>query len=198
MKELSRRDSLKVLSAGVATLSMTALTGSDARAQDTAPAPALAFRGQHKPRALSFDPSKLKGLSEKLIRSHWENNYGGAVRALNTSNSGRCHAEGKGSAAIRLRSAKREELLRRVARAARALLRQPGGDGKASGPCSSHQQNVRWLRARAGEFSKTAISLQVPWVGMLTYNLHTQSCTTIGLMTHANVPTGLRYCARYV
>jgi superoxide dismutase, Fe-Mn family len=34
-------------------------------------------------RPLTFDPSKLKGLSEKLIRSHWENNYGGAVKALN-------------------------------------------------------------------------------------------------------------------
>ena len=26
---------------------------------------------------LSCDPTKLKGLSEKLIVSHWENNYGG-------------------------------------------------------------------------------------------------------------------------
>ena len=25
---------------------------------------------------LSCDPRKLKGLSEKLIVSHWENNYG--------------------------------------------------------------------------------------------------------------------------
>ena len=32
---------------------------------------------------LSCDPTKLKGLSEKLILSHWENNYGGAVRRLN-------------------------------------------------------------------------------------------------------------------
>jgi len=32
---------------------------------------------------LSCDPTKLKGLSEKLIVSHWENNYGGAVRRLN-------------------------------------------------------------------------------------------------------------------
>jgi Fe-Mn family superoxide dismutase len=34
-------------------------------------------------RPLSCDPTKLKGLSEKLIVSHWENNYGGAVRRLN-------------------------------------------------------------------------------------------------------------------
>lgn len=32
---------------------------------------------------LSCEPKKLKGLSEKLIVSHWENNHGGAVRRLN-------------------------------------------------------------------------------------------------------------------
>ena len=32
---------------------------------------------------LGCDPSKLKGLSEKLIVSHYENNYGGAVKRLN-------------------------------------------------------------------------------------------------------------------
>jgi Fe-Mn family superoxide dismutase len=34
-------------------------------------------------KALSCDPAKLKGLSEKLIVSHYENNYGGAVKRLN-------------------------------------------------------------------------------------------------------------------
>src|SRR5215470_16248494 len=32
---------------------------------------------------LPFDPAKLKGLSEKLLVSHWENNYSGAVKRLN-------------------------------------------------------------------------------------------------------------------
>src|SRR5207247_4535317 len=32
---------------------------------------------------LSCDPSRLKGLSEKLIISHYENNYGGAIKRLN-------------------------------------------------------------------------------------------------------------------
>mgnify|MGYP001350310885 CR=1 FL=1 len=32
---------------------------------------------------LSCDPAKLRGLSEKLIVSHYENNYGGAVKRLN-------------------------------------------------------------------------------------------------------------------
>ena len=32
---------------------------------------------------LGCNPAKLKGLSEKLIVSHYENNYGGAVKRLN-------------------------------------------------------------------------------------------------------------------
>ena len=32
---------------------------------------------------LGCDPSRIKGMSEKLIVSHYENNYGGAVKRLN-------------------------------------------------------------------------------------------------------------------
>ena len=32
---------------------------------------------------LSCNPAKLKGLSERLVVSHYENNYGGAVKRLN-------------------------------------------------------------------------------------------------------------------
>lgn len=41
-----------------------------------------AFESQAAPKPLLFDPAKLNGLSERLIRSHWENNYGGSVKAL--------------------------------------------------------------------------------------------------------------------
>ena len=37
----------------------------------------------HTMKPLSCDPTKLNGLSEKLIVSHYENNYGGAVKRLN-------------------------------------------------------------------------------------------------------------------
>ena len=33
---------------------------------------------------MPFDPQKIKGLSEKILVSHYENNYGGAVKRLNT------------------------------------------------------------------------------------------------------------------
>lgn len=37
----------------------------------------------HEPKPLSCDPGRLSGLSAQLIVSHWENNYGGAVKRLN-------------------------------------------------------------------------------------------------------------------
>ena len=194
MHELSRRDSLKVLSAGVATLSMTALTGNDASAQDTAPAPA--FRGQHKPRALSFDPSKLKGLSEKLIRSHWENNYGGAVRALNTLEQRLdVMLKEKDLPPFVYGPIKREELLRTGSLVLHEhYFDNLGGDGKASGAVlEAINKAFGGYEQWAGEFSKTGMSLAggSGWV-MLTYNLHTGELHNYWAYDHMhNVPTGL-------
>ncbi|HZO17302.1 MAG TPA: hypothetical protein VFB62_28690, partial [Polyangiaceae bacterium] len=42
-----------------------------------------ALSANHKPLPLPFDPAKLAGLSERLLRSHHEKNYGGAVKNLN-------------------------------------------------------------------------------------------------------------------
>jgi len=43
----------------------------------------LAYQGAYQVQPLPFDPTKLTGLSEKLLVSHHQNNYGGAVRRLN-------------------------------------------------------------------------------------------------------------------
>ena len=42
-----------------------------------------AFLGKHTPKPLPFDPKKLTGISEKLIVSHHDKNYAGAVKNLN-------------------------------------------------------------------------------------------------------------------
>jgi superoxide dismutase, Fe-Mn family len=47
------------------------------------PAAARAAADEHGVRPLPFEAKSLRGLSERLIVSHWENNYGGAVKALN-------------------------------------------------------------------------------------------------------------------
>lgn len=41
-----------------------------------------AFESQTTLKPLAFNPARLTGLSERLIQSHWENNYGGSVKAL--------------------------------------------------------------------------------------------------------------------
>jgi Fe-Mn family superoxide dismutase len=55
-------------------------------------------------------PWTLNGLSERLIVSHYENNYGGAVRTLNAVRSELAGLEA-GTAGYRVRALKREELV---------------------------------------------------------------------------------------
>jgi Fe-Mn family superoxide dismutase len=80
---ITRRESLGALGAGSALLlgldPRQAGPGNTGQSEASAPAHA----GKHELRPLPFDPKTLKGLSEKLIVSHHENNYGGAVKNLN-------------------------------------------------------------------------------------------------------------------
>jgi Fe-Mn family superoxide dismutase len=39
---------------------------------------------------LACDPARIKGMSEKLLVSHYENNYGGAVNRLNARRKASC------------------------------------------------------------------------------------------------------------
>jgi Fe-Mn family superoxide dismutase len=80
---LSRRSF--VTTTGIAALSLSAVDALAATAADTKPAGEIraAFGYQHPVKPLPFSASSLKGISEKLIQSHWENNYSGAVKALN-------------------------------------------------------------------------------------------------------------------
>ena len=77
----NRRTLIQTVAAATA-LSMLGSAKADVT-QDKMIMPNLtAFESQNTLRPLAFDPSKLSGLSERLIRSHWENNYGGSVKAL--------------------------------------------------------------------------------------------------------------------
>jgi len=72
MTAVQNRRDFFAAAAGVALVATTA----DALAQ-TPPKTEYAIK------KLPFDPAKVKGLSEKLLQSHWENNYSGAVKRLN-------------------------------------------------------------------------------------------------------------------
>jgi Fe-Mn family superoxide dismutase len=70
---LNRREALVALSVGSAAAALPGFSLQDPEAKP----------GTHEVKPLSFDPTELRGLSEKLIASHHGNNYAGAVRNLN-------------------------------------------------------------------------------------------------------------------
>jgi len=74
MTSLQMRRDFIAVAAGAA----VAASAVDALAQTPAP-PKI----EYQPKKLPFDPAKIKGLSEKILTSHYENNYTGAVKRLN-------------------------------------------------------------------------------------------------------------------
>jgi Fe-Mn family superoxide dismutase len=76
----SRRELIGGLTAASLAATQIATAAETAVAASVTPP---AFRGQHPIQPLPFDPTKLAGLSEKLLTSHHDNNYAGAVRNLN-------------------------------------------------------------------------------------------------------------------
>lgn len=87
---------------------------------------------------LSCNPAKLKGLSEKLIVSHHENNYGGAVKRLNAIAAQWQALDVASAPVFVINGLKREELI-----AANSMILHElyfdslGGDGQTQGALRS-------------------------------------------------------------
>jgi Fe-Mn family superoxide dismutase len=96
---------------------------------------ALAFDYQHAVAPLPFDVKSLKGLSDRLIQSHWENNYGSAVKALNTVRARLVQALSDANTPPYVYNGlKREQLIRTGSVVLHELyFANLGGDGKAPG-----------------------------------------------------------------
>src|SRR5438105_1836390 len=62
-------------------------------------------------RPISLKPMRLNGLSARLIASHYENNYGGAVRRLNAIRGELATLDPTSVPGFRLNGLKREELI---------------------------------------------------------------------------------------
>lgn len=77
---MNRREAIGSIAGAVAA---TAISRGVEAKKVAAPAFTPVKPGAHKAVALPFNAAKLPGLSEKLLTSHHDNNYGGAVKNLN-------------------------------------------------------------------------------------------------------------------
>ncbi|MBL6652507.1 MAG: superoxide dismutase, partial [Reyranella sp.] len=81
-----------------------AATAADAFAQ-------AAPKVEYAIKKLPFDPAKIKGLSEKLLVSHYENNYSGAVKRLNAITAQLAGLDMASAPVFVVNGLKREELI---------------------------------------------------------------------------------------
>jgi superoxide dismutase, Fe-Mn family len=84
-RDSNRREFLTHTAAGAAGLMVASATIAQSHKETAMPTEtaAPAFAVAHQPKPLTFDTSKLKGLSSAMIESHWSNNYGGSIKTLN-------------------------------------------------------------------------------------------------------------------
>jgi superoxide dismutase, Fe-Mn family len=150
MTEVDRRTVLAGAAAGIAA-GLLAGQAADAQQQAQRVNPrGDAFAQNHQPKPLPFDSAKLNGLSQRLIDSHWSNNYGGSVRALNETKKRLAAAMGdRDLPAYIYNDLKREHLMRTGSVVLHELyFDNLGGNGRADSAAQS------WLAAGFGGFDK--------------------------------------------
>jgi superoxide dismutase, Fe-Mn family len=97
-----------------------------------------AYLGNHVPKPLPFDPKKLPGLSEKLLVSHHDKNYAGAVKNLNSVEAelAKATAETPGFTVAGLEAAKLKFTNSMILH--ELYFENLGGDGNAAGSQTEH------------------------------------------------------------
>ncbi len=193
MNEPSRREFVQC------TAALAALTAAGSSAELPAsegPAMRKTFDFQHAPAALPFDARRLQGISEKLLQSHWENNYGGAVKALNAVRGRLTQAlNDPNTPPYVYNGLKREQLLRTGS----VVLHEQyfanlGGDGKAGADLrSTLSMSFGSFDAWEAEFRKIGLGLGggSGWV-VLGYNNHLKLLENYWLADHTTAPAGVR------
>ena len=191
MTDTTRREFVQT--AGLALLAGgAAATSQAAETESRASVTTRAFEYAHTPVPLPFDPKSLKGISEKLIQSHWENNYGGAVKALNTVRGRLAQAATDGNTPPYVYTGlKREQLLRTGSVVLHEYyFANLGGDGKAGATIrSSISQSFGTFDAWEGEYRKIGAGLAggSGWV-MLGYNRRLNLLENHWMADHATAP----------
>ena len=105
MAEIDRRDLIGA--AGLVTVAL----GTTSLAQAQAPGTPAGKAATYAIKSLPFDPKSIKGLSEKILISHHDNNYAGAVRRLNTISAQFATLDVATAPVFTINGLKREELI---------------------------------------------------------------------------------------
>ncbi|HXC16901.1 MAG TPA: Fe-Mn family superoxide dismutase [Holophagaceae bacterium] len=192
MSQVSRREMLGFMAAGSAATLVHGHTSLAKAVADQAMSPAPAPPGAKSVVPLPFDPSKLKGISEKLITSHHQNNYAGAVKNLNGVR-GQLAGLAKDAPGFLVGGLRAKELTyANSATLHEAYFANLGGDGKADGPTAkalgaTFGSTAAWeeaFRALGGslsggsgwailDYALTDGSLRIAWAGDHTQTLAT-------------------------
>ena len=129
-------------------------------------------------RPLTLNPDQLSGLSSRLITSHHENNYSGAVKRLNAIRSELAALDWSAAATFTINGLKREELIAANSAFLHELYFDAlGGDGKSGGDVATALAETYGSReAWEAEFRRTAMALAggSGWC-VLSYNRHTSA-----------------------
>lgn len=192
---LDRRNLIGAAAAGMAAGLLPTSSGAQAQAEGSTGISGLetkAFDQAHQPKPLSFDAAKLNGLSARLIESHWSNNYGGSVRALNETNKRLAAALSDADIpAFVYNNLKREHLMRTGSVILHELyFDNLGGDGQAASGTrqllgSAFGDFDRWET----EFRRIAAGLGggSGWV-VLGYNRHFGALENYWMADHMHSP----------
>jgi Fe-Mn family superoxide dismutase len=206
MKAITRREALGGLALGGAALATGCATSSLPPPASAAPqstpaaeppsspgetimtAPA-AFASKHQVVPLPFKPSALNGISEKMISSHHENNYTGAVKNLNRVEQ-ELAAITKDTPPFVVSALRDRELTFRNSKTLHeAYFANLGGDGKRSGAIESALSQAYGTSALwEQQFRATGAGLGggSGWV-VLAFELDTAALRTIGSGNHTQV-----------
>jgi superoxide dismutase, Fe-Mn family len=174
---MTRREIIGAIAAGGSAVLIS--TASRAQAAGAAPAAAGGV-GKHAPVPLPFDPKSLKGLSEKLIVSHHDNNYAGALKNLNKVEEelARVNKDTPGFIVGGLKE--RELTFTNSGILHEHYFGNLGGNGKATGPIQKAISDAFGSFAHFEEsFRATGMSLAggSGWT-ILAYNLHAGALQT--------------------
>jgi superoxide dismutase, Fe-Mn family len=193
MTTIDRRTALQSLAlAGATVMAAQVAHGQAPATTTTADAVPPAFTDNAVIKPLGFDPAKLDGLSEKLLRSHWENNYAGSVRTLAAVKKQLAQAlASKDTPPWLYNDLKREHLVR----SGSVVLHEYyfdnlGGNGQASGALRKQLGDAfGTFDAWETEFRRIGNGLGggSGWV-VLGFNVHTRQLENYWMADHAHAP----------